>query len=149
MYVAQRFAAFLVLATVAYASPCRGADPAPATVDQRCAELFGALQRGDFAAASTHFDSDLRRALPRERLADVLGQLKARLGDLRAWKPAGSEARNGRAVRLFNVTFERGELLGIVVVDPKSLEIAGLRFAPPPGKGTEATRPAGAVPEGK
>jgi pimeloyl-ACP methyl ester carboxylesterase len=117
---------------------------ASAAIDARAESVFQALRDGRIDAAADHFDVVMREGLPPSRLAEVWTGITRDLGALVSWTlRARSEAR-GKAVRTYDLRFERGRLVGVVAVDPWSLDVAGLHFRP---AGSPA--PTGIAPEGK
>ena len=95
--------------------------------------LFIALQQRRFGDAEETFDERMRTALPTEKLAAVWNQLTGSQGDLLAWKPLPSTRVASGLVVPYDLTFQRGKLIGQVAVStsPSPPAVSGLHFLPP------------------
>jgi len=100
------------------------------SIGQRAEDVLKSLQAKDFARATAHFDATMSSGLPPNKLEATWGQLTAQLGSLQLWTLAEQLQHEGKEVRVYLLQFERGQLKGIIAVDPGSLLVAGLHFAP-------------------
>jgi dienelactone hydrolase len=99
-----------------------GSDP----LNQVANELFASLQAGDEVRASAHFDAKMREVLPPATLQRVWKQMTDGLGRFVWWKIVDSTG----AVRVADLSFEKGELRARVNLDAVTLEVTGLHFVP-------------------
>ena len=90
------------------------------------------LQKGDFAAATSTFDDTMVGALPAEELRQTWNAIESQLGKLTGWRIVERSSEKGLLVRVGRMTFEKGELIGQVVVNVDKGKVSGLFFRPAP-----------------
>jgi len=95
--------------------------------------LFIALQKRRFGDAEETFDDRMRTLLPTEKLAAVWNQVTGSQGELVAWKPLPSTQIPSGLVVPYDLTFQRGKLIGQVAVSSSTSPpaVSGLHFLPP------------------
>jgi hypothetical protein len=108
------------------------AEQAPKDGDATVDGFLSALKRGDFKAAASHFDANLKTALPPKELASVWKSETEKFGTLVAWTPMQKATADGKDVRLIALKFEHGESRMILSITPATQELAGISFAPVP-----------------
>ncbi len=125
------------LALVAVAVGVLGGVPARAEQAAKDGELtvdgfLTALKRGDFKAAASHFDANLKKALPPKELASVWKSETEKFGALVSWAPVQRATTDGKDVRLVALKFDHGELRMILSITPSTQELAGIDFVTVP-----------------
>ena len=99
-------------------------------VDERGDELLKKLQGNDFEGVISQSEAAVRAALPPEKLKAVWSQLTSQLGALQSWSAIDRTEKQGKDVRIYSMKFERGQLNGVVAIDPTTLLLVGLHFSP-------------------
>jgi len=124
--------AFVAVALVLVGGlPARGEAP-PKDGDATVESFFTALKRADFKEAASHFDANLKTALPPTELASVWKSETEKFGTLASWATAQRTTVEGKDVRLVKLKFDHGELRVILSITPSTQELAGISFVPVP-----------------
>ena len=108
------------------------AEQAPQDGDATVDGFLAALKRGDFSAAASHFDANLKTALPPTKLASVWKSETGKFGALQAWALVQQASADGKDVRLMALKFDHGQLRMILSITPATLQLAGISFVPAP-----------------
>jgi len=106
------------------------AHAAPLTSDQAAETLFKALQGRDYAAAFALFNTDMKTAMPEEKLRSLWEDQIARNGVFRSWQKEAGKPAQGFDVQLASLRFDHGELKAMVAVEPKTGLVAGFFLRP-------------------
>lgn len=136
---------FLATHGLAEAALVRAQDSNPSSPLERAAiELVDQMERRDFAAAISRFDSTMTELMPPERLGEHWDAVEGQFGPFQGWTGTSLREVQGYDVVLVTSTFENA-VLDIQVVFDDDRQIAGLRFLPHQDTDTseEAVIPAG------
>jgi hypothetical protein len=109
------------------------AGQADATRMEACGNLSGALldafDKGDFKAATTHFDSRMLAVVDAQKLAEVQKSIGAQFGKLESRGTPQSVMYQGMAVISTPMQYAKGDLAAVVACD-KDGKVAGFRLNP-------------------
>ncbi len=120
----------LLIVTLVAPIACRAATASDA--DLRCTELFAAIQKGDFNAATAHFNAKVKSAVPPPRLETIWTQVTSGSGKLLKWEITKRTSAGGNDTRIVYLTFEQEpNLEATCSVNQASGEISGLSFKTP------------------
>lgn len=128
-----------ILATTILLASCARGTPPPATTQSTSAsaeKLVPAAQafveqmaKGDFAAATSSFDSAMKSAAPEATLKGIWGQLIAKMGAYQKQVGSHTGEVQGYQVVFITTQFEQGTI-DIRVVFDKQGKISGMQFVP-------------------
>ncbi|MBW7865171.1 MAG: DUF3887 domain-containing protein [Candidatus Hydrogenedentes bacterium] len=93
-------------------------------------ELVSALSRGDFAAATAHFDGTMKAAMGPEKFRQVWADLGGELGAFKGQTGTKTGKKMGIDVVYVNCEFERGKVAFQVAFN-NDRQISGLYVVPP------------------
>lgn len=130
--LALAIAALVLLAASpgrAHAASPAGSPAIPST-DAQTDALLTALKNRDYPGAFKLFDSKMKEAVTEEKLKSLWEVQLAPLGRLVSWSMTAAPQQGGYDVRLGTLTFENGELLSTVAVDPNTGLISGFYVKP-------------------
>jgi len=108
------------------------AQAAPDTCTTRSTDLLDGLRKGDFAAATSHFDASVKAAVDEQRIGDVWQHvLPTKFGAFDHADAPKPSAQGDVAMVETTLHFARGDLVMRVACNAEG-EVAGLRFLPAP-----------------
>ncbi len=102
------------------------------TPEQLADHVYAALKADDIAAVVEAFDPRLAQSLSSKHLREVWRSQVDTLGNLKSWKLRSKQARPAAAHLEYELTFERGRLLGDLGVNTGGPTVAGIFFRPAP-----------------
>jgi hypothetical protein len=106
---------------------------------ERIDQFFAALKAGDYARAENNFSPVMKAGLPPAKLESVWKRIASGYGPLKSYEMTDRTEAQGAQLRMVNLDFESGSGLLVARIAFDSLgHVAGLYFAPGPGKPTFA-----------
>ena len=134
----------LLLPVLAMALACASAPPPPGgpappdpsgTATLLANGFFNAMKANDVMAAEARFSDTLKQTMPPDRLREIFDTLRSQVGELRFWQPTSQDRQAEFTKMLYRLEFDRGSMVGLVTVAPKTEQILGVQFLPPGSTG--------------
>lgn len=124
----------LAVATACASAPppaARPAGPEAGSATSLANGFFQAMKANDVTAAGARFSEPLKQSLPPDRLREVFDTMRAQVGELRFWQPTSEDRQAEYTKQFYRLEFDRGSMVGLVTVAPRTEQILGVQFLPP------------------